>query len=151
MHLSYYTILDLVGGGDNSVCATVAFAESVRFCAEACGVPAAAYAVVVTALLRLVFLPAAQRLAIRALIPDEDRRNRHESFIVVRGKNDAVPAHAFSVSPLPASASKREDIATEWVRFQLVNGAYHALAERSWQASELSLSLAREFKAPVHA
>ena len=41
---------------------------------------------------------------------------------MVRDKNNAVPANAFSVSPLPAPALERPDVAAKWVRFKLVKG-----------------------------
>ena len=58
---------------------------------------------------------AAGELTICLLRPQENCRNFHDVFVLVRDEDDAPAAYTFAISPLPLGALQRFHVATKRV------------------------------------
>jgi hypothetical protein len=89
-------------------------------------------------------------LPVRLLVTEENGRYLHDAFCMVQHKNNAVPAYAFPVPPLPSPALERDDIAAEGINFELVNGPSNPGLDITGKTCELTLCRIRKFSVPVH-
>ena len=92
----------------------------------------------------------AERLSVRLLVTEENCRYLNDAFCVVRYKNDALPAYAFPVPPLPTLPLERDDIPAKRVSFEFVNGASNPSLDITGETFELTLCRIGKFSAPVH-
>jgi hypothetical protein len=90
-------------------------------------------------------------LPVRLLVTEENRRYRYDAICMVRHKNDAVPAYAFPVPPLPSPALERDDISAEGINFELINSPSNPSLDITGKPCELTLCRIGKFSVPVHA
>jgi hypothetical protein len=69
---------------------------------------------------------------------------------MVQQKNNAVPADAFPVPPLPSPALKRDDIAAKRISFEFINGPSYPSLDIMGKTRELTLCRTGKFSAPGH-
>jgi hypothetical protein len=69
---------------------------------------------------------------------------------MVQHKNNAVPAYAFPVPPLPSPALEGEDVSTEGIGFELVNSPSNPSLDIAGKTLQLTLCRTGKFSVPVH-
>jgi hypothetical protein len=69
---------------------------------------------------------------------------------MVQQKNNAVPADAFPVPPLPSPAFERDDIAAKGISFEIINGPSNPSLYIAGKTCELTLCRIGKFSAPGH-
>jgi hypothetical protein len=87
-------------------------------------------------------------LAIRLLVAEEDRRNLYQALAMKGNKNEAIPADALAVPPLPLFAPEGLYVALEWVCLHPVNGPSDQDLLMAGEGAELPRGRGGEFNRP---
>jgi hypothetical protein len=69
---------------------------------------------------------------------------------MVQQKNEAVPADAFPVPPLPSPALERDDISAKRINFEFINSPSNPSLNITGKTRELTLCRSGKFSVPVH-
>ena len=89
-------------------------------------------------------------LPICTLISEQDCRYFNKASVMVRNKNDAVPANAFPVPPLPLAASEGDDIPPKRIIAHLPESLTDEGLLIRWEPSKLSCGVSCEPDGPRH-
>jgi hypothetical protein len=89
-------------------------------------------------------------LPICTLISEKDCRYFDKAGVMVRNKNDAVPANAFPVPPLPLAASEGDDIPPQWIIAHLPESLTDEGLLIRWEPSKLPCGVSCEPDGPSH-
>jgi hypothetical protein len=69
---------------------------------------------------------------------------------MARHKNDAVPAYAFPVPPLPLPALQRDNISAKGISFELINGPSNPSLDVTGKTSKVTFCRIGKLNVPGH-